>query len=119
MANPYEIPTEMKDFAERSVAQARKAFEGFMGAVHKTQGSADSAATNATAGVKDVTDKALSFAEKNVAAAFDLAEQLLHAKDPKEVLTLQGEYLKSQMAVLQEQTRELGETFQKATGLKK
>jgi phasin len=119
VANPYEIPTEMKDFAERSVAQARKAFEGFMGAVHKTHGSADDAAANATASVKDVTDKALGYAEKNVSAAFDLAEQLLKAKDPKEVLTLQGEYLKNQMAALQEQTRELGETFQKATGLKK
>jgi len=119
MANPYEIPTEMRDFAERSVAQARKAFEGFMGAINKTQGSAGDVTSTAQAGVKDVTGKAISYAEKNVAAAFDLAEKLVHAKDPQEVLTLQGEYLKAQMAALQEQTRELGETIQKVAGVKK
>ena len=27
---PYEVPTEMREFAERSVEQARKAFDGFM-----------------------------------------------------------------------------------------
>ena len=26
---PYEIPSEMREMAERSVEQARKAFEGF------------------------------------------------------------------------------------------
>src|SRR6188472_3119988 len=38
MANTpnYEIPGEMRDFAEKSVEQARKAIDGFMGAVQKT-----------------------------------------------------------------------------------
>jgi len=31
----YEIPTEMRDFAEKSVDQARKPFDGFLGAAHK------------------------------------------------------------------------------------
>ena len=33
--SPYEIPAEMRDFAEKSVEQARKAFEGFIGAAQK------------------------------------------------------------------------------------
>ena len=32
---PYEIPAEMRDFAEKSVEQARKAVEGFFGAAQK------------------------------------------------------------------------------------
>ena len=75
MTTPYEVPAEMRDFAERSVAQARKAFEGFMGAVHKTSGQFD---TSAVAGVKDVSSKAVTFAEANVTSAFDLAEKLVH-----------------------------------------
>ena len=35
MTGPFDPPPEMRDFAERSIAQARKAFEGFMGAVQK------------------------------------------------------------------------------------
>ena len=32
----YEIPPEMRDFAEKSVEQARKAIDGFMNAAQKT-----------------------------------------------------------------------------------
>ena len=115
----YEIPTAMRDLAERSVAQARKVFEDFIGAVHKTAGSVDSAAIPGFSGAKDVSLKAVSFAEINVHAAFDLAEKLVHAKDLQEVLSIQSEYVKAQMATIQSQTRELGEVVRKASGLTK
>lgn len=118
MPVPYEIPTEMRDFAERSVSQARKAFEGFMGAVQKTSGTIDGATYSAQATAKDVTSKAVSFAEKSVTAAFDLAEKLVHAKDIQEVLQLQTDYVRSQMEAIKSQTKELGEAVQKAAGVK-
>ena len=34
---PQQIPPEMREFAGRSVAQARKAFEGFIDAVAKSR----------------------------------------------------------------------------------
>ncbi len=121
MSTPvYEVPTEMREFAERSVAQARKAFEGFMGAVQKSTTSIEAPAGNpALSSAKDVSAKAVSFAENNVNAAFDLAEKLVHAKDIQEVMQLQSDYLKAQMANIQAQTKELGETMQKVTGIKK
>lgn len=109
-----QIPAEMREMAERSVAQARKAFEGFMGAVQKTSGDVDSAAASAQSGVKGVSEKAVAFAQRNVTSAFDLAQKLVHAKDVQEVLALQAEYLQQQLAALQEQTRELGEAVGKA-----
>ena len=72
MADPYAVPAEMRDFADRSVQQARKAFEGFMGAVKKSSGALEQAAPiqpNLAAGAA----KAVTLAEKNVTAAFDLA----------------------------------------------
>jgi len=110
----YQIPNEIRDFAEKSVDQARKAFEGFTGAAQKAIESVDEKATPFNAGAKDVGVKALSFAETNVKAAFDLAQKLVQAKDPQEVLTLQAEYVKSQLGVIQEQTKELGAAIQKA-----
>jgi phasin len=119
MTNNYEVPAEMREFAERSVAQARKAFEGFMGAVQKTSTALEPSANPALSGAKDVSSKAVSFAESNVNAAFDLAEKLVHAKDVQEVMQLQTEYLKAQMATIQDQAKEMGDVMQKAAGLKK
>lgn len=111
---PYEIPAEMRDFAEKSVEQARKAFEGFIGAAQKAVGTVDTGAFSMPAGVKDVGAKAMSYAEANVKAAFDHAQKLVHAKDLQEVMQLQSDYLKSQMATLQEQAKDIGSTVQKA-----
>jgi phasin len=111
---PYEIPAEMRDFAEKSVEQARKAFEGFIGAAQKAVGTVESSALTMPAGVKDVGSKAMSYAEANVKAAFDHAQKLVHAKDLQEIMQLQADYLKSQMATLQEQAKEIGTTVQKA-----
>lgn len=115
MADPnYQIPTEVRDFAEKSVEQARKAFEGFAGAAQKAISSIEAPPAPFASGAKDVGVKAFSFAEANVKAAFDLAQKLVHAKDPQEVLQLQAEYVKTQMSVIQEQTKELGAAIQKA-----
>ena len=116
---PTQIPPEMREFAGRSVAQARKAFEGFIGAVQKTASGVDAAAGGAQMGVKDAGAKAVAFAEKSVTSAFDLAEKLVNAKDVQEVLALQTAYLQQQMAAVQEQAKELGDAVQKATGLNK
>ena len=110
----YQIPNEVRDFAEKSVEQARKAFEGFAGAAQKaldTSGDMPFGLPSA----KDVSVKALSFAEANVNAAFDLAQKLVHAKDPQEVFKLQSEFVQAQLKTIQEQTKELGAAFQRTT----
>ena len=119
MAENYEVPAEMRDFAERSVLQARKAFEGFMGAVHKASGALDLQQNPAMQGARDIQTKAVSYAENNVNAAFDLAERLVRAKDVQEFLAIQSEFVKAQMEAVQAQARDLGDAVQKATGVKK
>src|SRR3954452_24288330 len=104
----YEVPSEMRDFAEKSVEQARKAFEGFISAAQKAAGAVEAAPFPLPAQMKDLGAKAMSFAESNVKAAFDLAQKLVHAKDMQEVLALQSDYVRAQMATIQEQARELG-----------
>ncbi|MBV8851246.1 MAG: phasin [Methylobacteriaceae bacterium] len=104
----YEVPSEMRDFAEKSVDQARKAFEGFIGAAQKAAGAMEATPFPLPVQMKDMGAKAMSFAETNVKAAFDLAQKLVHAKDIQEVLTLQSDYVRTQMVAIQEQARELG-----------
>ena len=110
----YEVPSDMRDLAEKSVDQARRAFDGFMTAAQKAAGQADTSAASMTTNAKSMGSKAMGFAESNVRSAFDLAQKLVRAKDLQEVLTLQSEYAKSQMTTIQEQAKELGSLMQGA-----
>src|SRR5208282_1200557 len=112
---PFEIPNELRDFAERSVEQARKAFEGFVSVAQKAVGTVDDAAETTQSNVKSVGTQVFGFAEQNVNAAFDLAHKLVQAKDPQEAFTLQSEFLKTQLSSLQAQAKEIGALLQKAT----
>ncbi|ACK51275.1 phasin [Methylocella silvestris BL2] len=107
---PQQIPTQIRDLAEKNFEQAREAFLGFIGAAQKATGSAEALPSSA----KEAVTKAMSFAESNVNAAFDLAQKLLHAKDVQEVFSLQSEFAKSQLQAIQNQAKELGESAQAA-----
>jgi phasin len=113
-ADRFEIPSEIRAFAEKSVEQARQAFDGFISAAQHAVNAFEGQAETARKGAKDVTQKAMSFAEQNIANSFDLAQQLVQAKDMQEVLKLQADFIKSQMQVLSEQARELGERTSEA-----
>lgn len=108
----YEIPSDMRDMAEKSVDQASRAFDGFMTAAQKAAGQADSTAANVQTNAKTIGSKAMGFAEVNVRSAFDLARKLVRAKDLQEVMALQSDYAKSQMTTIQEQAKELGSIVQ-------
>ena len=113
MTNPqFEVPVDLRDFAQKSVEQARKAFEGFVSVAQKTADAVDSAGANVRANARTVSSQALGYAEQNVNAAFDFAQKLVQVKDPQEAFSLQSEYLKTQMAALQTQAKELGAVIQ-------
>jgi hypothetical protein len=81
---PQGIPSQIIDLAEKNVEQARGAFLGFISAAQKATDAAETLPSSA----KDAMAKAMSFAENNVNAAFDLAQKLVRAKDVNEVLAL-------------------------------
>lgn len=110
----YEIPEEMRDFAEKSVEQARKAIDGFMGAAQKTVDTFEGSANTAQASAKDVTRKTFTYAEQNIAAAFDLAQKMVRAKNVQEAMQYQAEFVRSQIESMQAQMRDLGSAAQAA-----
>lgn len=110
----YEIPAEMRDFAEKSVEQARKAVDSFLGAARRTVDTLESSANTAQASAKDMTRRTLSYAEQNLSAAFDHAQRLVRAKDIQEAVQLQSDFARSQFAALQNQVKEIGSVAQSA-----
>ena len=89
----FEIPPEMRAMAEKSVEQAKQAFDGFISAAHNAVNAFEGQAETARKGAKDVTEKAITFAGQNIASSFELARQLVQAKDVQEVLRLQADFI--------------------------
>ena len=116
----FEIPPEMRALAEKSVAQAKQAFEGFVDAAQKAVNMAEGQASTARSGAKEVGNLAMNFAEKNMTSAFAFAQKLVQAKDLEEMLKLQSEYVRGQIEVLTEQAKDLGKIAAKVgtSGLK-
>ena len=116
----FEIPPEMRALAEKSVAQAKQAFDGFITAAHQAVNMAEGQASSAHSGVKEVGNLAMQFAEKNMTSAFAFAQKLVQAKDLEEMLKLQADYVRAQIAVLTEQAKDLGKVAAKlgTTGAK-
>ena len=104
----FDVPTQMRQFAEQSVEQARKAVDNFMAAAQKTVTTLETQASSAQSSAMDVGQKAIGFAEQNIANSFEFAQKLVRAKDIQEVMALQQEYLQSQIKTLSEQAKDLG-----------
>ena len=112
----FEVPPEMRNFAEQSVEQAKKAFDSFIAAARHAAVTAETQAKTAQGSAKEVGDMAMRFAERNISASFDFAQNLVRAKDAQEVLRLQSEYVKQQIAALTEQAKDISQKAAKMTG---
>jgi phasin len=110
----FEIPQNMKDMADAGFDQARKAFENFISAAQRTASQFEDQGAAAQANAKELSAKAVSFAEANIKASLDYAERLLKAKDLAEVLKLHTEHVQNQMQALAEQAGELGQAATRA-----
>ena len=110
----FEIPKGMRDVAEASVEQARKTFGNFLESAQATAGSFEERGATVRAGAKDIGEKAIAYAERNVQASLDYAQSLLNAKDLAEVMRLHSEYVQAQMRAFAEQASEMGQMVSKA-----
>ena len=121
-ASTEQMSQQVRDIAERSLTEAKRAVDEYMEAAKRAAASVEGSVQAAQATASDVNRKAITFAEANVDAAFDFAERLIRCKDPKEILSLQQEFARAQMEQFNRQMRELGDASgwqQGATGRKK
>ena len=110
----FEIPAEMRAMAEKSVEQAKQAFDSFISAAQHAVNTAESQAAHAQSGAKEIGELAISFTQRNVASSFEFAEKLVRAKDSQEVTALHADYVKTQIAAFTEQAKQLSQQAGKA-----
>ena len=106
---PFAIPRELRTMAERSVEQAKLAFNNYTQAAEEAVSTFEQWVDANQASAQNIRQKAIRFAERNVFSAFDFVQKLVQAKDIDELIGLQSEFLQLRMQVLGEQVRELGE----------
>lgn len=99
-----EVPTELRDLAEKTIDQAEKAFDLFFDAAGKSMGSLPGAGT-------EVSKQALAFTEQNMRAAFEHARKLVHATDLHEAMQIQSEFLRTQFTSAGEHMRQISDVW--------
>lgn len=109
----FAMPNEVRAFVEQSVSQARTAFDGIVQAANQAVAQWHDQAQAARAGASEIAHKSMGFAEQNMASTFDFAQKLMQAKDPRDVVRLQSEYISRQMQILTTQAQDLGQSAAK------
>ena len=103
-----EQTEKMREMAQTTLDKAKDAVSKYMAESQKLREKADSGIRATYSSSKEMNEKAVAFAEANVAAGFELAQRLLHAKDPQEMGAVYQSHLKEQMERMNAQFRELG-----------
>ena len=94
---------DVRAVTAENLDQARGAMENYFQFFQKSISAAPWASS-------DLNIKMAGYAQKNIKAAFDFAQQLSHAKDLPEVMRLQTEFFQQQLKSLTDQAKDLGET---------
>ncbi|ACA20030.1 phasin [Methylobacterium sp. 4-46] len=105
--NPFEVPAELRDFAEKSVEQAHKAVTAFFGNARKINETMQSSLKAYPLPAGAAYTRGLAFAEQNANAAFDVAHKIIRARDLQEAGQIQAEYIRAQFDALQAQAKEI------------
>jgi phasin len=109
----FEVPAAFREFAERSVAQAKDAYEKVKAATEEATDLLEDTYSTAAKGTTDYNLKLIELARANANAAFDYARELLAVKSISEVVEISTAHARQQFETLTEQTKELTALAQK------
>ena len=110
---PFEVPEQMRAFAEKGVSQARDNYAKFKDAAETHNGTMEAVFTSASKGASAYSAKLMEFVKANTTSSLDFAQELLGAKSPSEALELWSTHARKQFETFTAQAKELGELSQK------
>jgi phasin len=108
-----EVPASFREFAEKSIAQARDGYAKMKSAAEDASDVVEDTYETAREGVFNLSVKALDAVKTNSDASFALARDLFGAKTFAEVIELQTAYARKQFDAVTAQLREFQELSQK------
>ncbi len=110
---PFEVPEQVRAFAEKGVSQARDNYAKFKDAAETHNGTIEAVFTTASKGASEYTAKLMEIIKSNTTASLDFAQQLFSVKSPSEAMELWTAHARKQFETLTAQAKQLAELSQK------
>src|SRR5260221_11644697 len=111
---PFEVPEQMRAFAEKGVSQARDNYAKFKDAAETHNVAIEAVFTSASKGASEYTAKLMEFMKANTTAHLDFTQELFSVKSPTDAFALWTGHSKKQLETFQAQAKELAEIAQRA-----
>lgn len=108
-----EVPAAFREFAEKSVTQAKDNWEKMKAATEEATDLIEGSYATASKGAADYGLKCIEAARANANATFDYASQLMTVKSLSEAVELASSHLRKQFDSLSAQSKELSALAQK------
>lgn len=112
-ATPFQIPAEMKAYADRTFDQAHKAFGVFVARAEEAVTRADGSAKLVGEKNVEANRRLLAFTEENVTAALELARALVRADTVEEMMRVQSEFATRRIEAMKSRAKDAGAEFSK------
>jgi phasin len=110
---PFEVPEQMRAFAEKGVSQARDTYAKFKDAAETHNGTIEAVFTTASKGASDYSAKLVEFFKTNSTTSLNFAQELFGVKSPSEAMELWTSHARKQFETVTAQAKELAELGQK------
>ena len=93
---PFEVPEQMRAFAEKGVSQARDNYARFKDVAETHNSTIEAVFSNASKGYSEYSAKLMEIVKANTSASLDFAQELVAVKTPSEALELWTGHAKKQ-----------------------
>ena len=110
---PFEVPEQMRAFAEKGVSQARDNYAKFKDVAETHNGTIEAVFTTFSKGASEYSAKVMEIMKANTTANLDFAQELVGVKSPSEAMELWSSHAKKQFEALTAHGKELAELTQK------
>ena len=110
---PFEVPEQVRAFAEKGVSQARDNYARFKDVAETNNSTIEAVFSNATKGYSAYSAKLMEIVKANTSASLDFAQELVAVKTPSEALELWTNHAKKQFEAYSAWSKELTELSQR------
>ena len=110
---PFEVPEQMRAFAEKGVSQARESYAKFKDVAESSNGTIEAVFTSAGKGASEYSAKLMDIMKANTTANLDFAQELVGVKSLPQAMELLTAHARKQFESFTAQSKELVELTQK------
>src|ERR1700674_2678550 len=110
---PFEVPEQMRAFAEKGVSHARDNYAKFKDAAESHNGTIEAVFTSLSKGASEYSAKLMEMMKANSTANLDFAQELLGVKSPSEAVELWTSHTRKQYQAFTARAKELAELSEK------